>query len=433
MASKRSSSKDSLVTISLATILLIAGFWLAFQFVEPAPSDTITISTGSKEGAYYAFAQKYKKSLAKQDIKLEIINSAGSAENINNLINQTVDTAFVQGGTYKEDSLESLGSLYYEPVWLFYRQGLNISRLTDLKGLKLAIGPEGSGTRQLAQLLLNDNELNADTVQLSNQSGSTAADSLLNGTLDAAFFIGSVQSTVIQQLINTPSIQLLSVQRAEAYRRTHPFLSKITLPEGIINFQKNIPAQDISLIAPTANLLINKDLHPALVFALLNAIKENHSQSGTFTSENHFPNGGNTTAPISEIADRYYKKGPPFLMRYLPFWTAVMIDRFVVMLIPLIALLIPLFKLVPPLYEWRISSRIYRWYEALHAVDEKIQQPNFDNEQRAFLIQELERILAEVSKVKAPLSHARQLYHLMAHIELVRGKIDRKVNEAQKQ
>ena len=433
MASKRSSSKDSLITITLATILLIAGFWFAYQFVEPAPSDTITISTGSKEGAYYAFAQKYKASLAKQDIKLEIINSAGSSENINNLINQKVDTAFVQGGTYKGgNDLESLGSLYYEPVWLFYRQGISISKLTDLEGLKLAIGPEGSGTKQLAQLLLNDNELNTGTVQLSELSGSTAADSLLNGTLDAAFFIGSVKSTVIQRLINTPNMQLLSVQRAEAYRRIHPFLSKITLPEGIINFQKNIPAQDISLIAPTANLLINKDLHPALVFALLKAIKENHSQSGTFAFENHFPNGNNTTAPISKIADRYYKKGPPFLMRYLPFWTAVMIDRFVVMLIPLIALLIPLFKLLPPLYEWRISSRIYRWYEALHAVDEKSQQSDFDNEQHAFLIQELERILAEVSKVKAPLSHARQLYHLMAHIELVRGKIDRKVNETQK-
>lgn len=424
MASARNSHKDKLVTFATVALLVAAGFWLAYQFVEPAPPENISISTGSEEGAYYAFAQEYKVLLEQQGISLEILPSAGSTENLQRLVDDDVDVAFVQGGiTHSDSTALSLGSLYYEPVWLFYRQGLSLKNIPDLAGLKIAIGPEGSGTRQLASTLLADNKLLDGNNQLSDKSGSDAAKGLLDGTIDAAFFIASVESAVIQQLINNPTVKVLSLQRAEAYRRIHPFLTKITLPEGIIDLQKNIPAQDITLIAPTANLLIKEDLHPALTFLLLQAIHNTHKKAGLFASTNFFPNGNNVAAPISDVADRFYKKGPPFLMRYLPFWTAVMIDRFVVMLIPLIALLIPLSKLIPPLYEWRISSRIYRWYEALHLVDDKLHNGELSEPQREELNAELDHIVNEVNKVKAPLSHARQVYHLLSHIELIRNKL----------
>ncbi|PHS73203.1 MAG: C4-dicarboxylate ABC transporter substrate-binding protein [Cycloclasticus sp.] len=423
--SERTSQKDSIITIVIAIVLLAAGFWLAYQFVEPAPPTTITISTGSEEGAYYANALKYKSLLAEQGITLNIKTSAGSSENLQRLLAGETDLALVQGGLTETDTpLKSLGSLYYEPTWIFHRSELSINKLTSLANKKVAIGPEGSGTKSLASLLLADNEL-LENIKTDDSTGSTAANALLAGDIDAAFFIGSVQSPAIQQLLNEPSIALASLQRADAYQRLHPFLSKITLPEGIIDLQKNIPSNEKTLLAPTANLLMSADFHPALSVLVLQAIQQVHKQAGIFASANQFPNNQNLTAPISDVAGRFYKNGPPFLMRYLPFWTAIMIDRFIVMIIPLLALLIPLFKVMPPLYQWRINSRIYRWYEALHAVDDKIHGKQLSAEELQQLDEELSHIENEVNKVKTPLSYAEKVYQLLSHIHLVRQKLQR--------
>jgi len=423
-ASKRTSQKDSLISIAIGIVLLVAGFWLAYQFVEPAPPTSISISTGSKEGAYYANALKYKEHLAQQGITLNIQTSAGSSENIQRLQANDVDLALVQGGLTQNDTpLLSLGSLYYEPAWLFHRNSLSVSKLTDLTGKKVAIGPEGSGTRSLAMLLMDDNKLNDTNITLLDKTGSVAADELLSGAIDAAFFIGPVESSVIQRLLHDPTINLTSLARAEAYKRLHPFLSKVTLPEGVIDLQNNIPPNDKVLLTPTANLLMNADFHPALSVLVLQAIKETHQSSDVFSKHQQFPNNLNLTAPISDVADRFYKKGPPFLMRYLPFWTAIMIDRFVVMIVPLLVLLIPLFKVMPPLYRWRISSRIYRWYEELHAVDDKIHGQQLNDEQRKQLAEELLHIENEVNKVKTPLSYAEKVYQLLLHIDLIKKKL----------
>ncbi|PCH86047.1 MAG: C4-dicarboxylate ABC transporter substrate-binding protein [Piscirickettsiaceae bacterium] len=422
--SKRTSKKDSLLAGGAGIVLLTAGFWLAYQFVEPAPPTTISISTGSQEGAYYANALKYKTLLAEQGITLNIKTSAGSTENLQRLLSGETDLALVQGGLTQTDTpLQSLGSLYYEPIWIFHQKSQPINKLTDLAGKKVAIGPEGSGTRSLASLLLADNQLN--NITLVDSAGSTAVKQLISGDIDAAFFIGSVQSSTIQTLINQPSINLVSLDRADAYKRLHPFLSKVTLPEGIIDLKNNIPSAEKTLLAPTANLLMTSDFHPALSILVLQAIQQVHRPSGLLANASEFPNTNNLTAPISDVADRFYKKGPPFLMRYLPFWTAIMIDRFIVMLVPLLVLLIPLAKVLPPLYRWRISSRIYRWYESLHEVDDKIHGITLNDEERVALHTELSRIENEVNKVKTPLSYAEKVYHLLAHINLVRNKLQK--------
>jgi len=425
--SRRTSKKDSIGSMLLASVLLLAGFYLAFQFVEPAPPTSLSISTGSKEGAYYAHALQYQQRLAKQGIQLNIHTSAGSADNLARLLRNEVDLALVQGGlTQANTPLLSLGSLYYEPTWLFYRQGLKLEKLNQLSGQRIAIGPHGSGTRNLASLLLKDNGLDEKQAYLLDDTGSIAASKLLNAELDAAFFIASEQSAVIRQLLHEPTIKLLSLSRAEAYQRLHPFLSTVSLPAGVISLQNNLPASDIKLLAPSANLLTSNKLHPALAVLVLQAIEQTHQAAGVFAAQGQFPNASQLTAPISDVAERFYQNGPPFLMRYLPFSTAIMIDRFVVMLIPLIALLIPLVKVMPPLYRWRISSRIYRWYEALHAVDDKIHQQALTEAQRIQLEQQLSHIENEVNKVKTPLSYADKVYQLLLHIDLIRRKLQQK-------
>ena len=423
---KKLLKKDALISILMSVALLVGAFTLAFQFVDPAPPKTLSISAGSTEGAYYSYALKYKEHLAKQGITLEIHSSAGATENLQRLLSEEVDLAFVQGGLAKEDSpLQSLGSLYFEPVWIFHQQTLAIKHLSALKGKKVAIGPDGSGTASLARVLLHDNQLNASNVALLNDTGSTAARKLMAGEIDAAFFIGSVESPIIRQLIQSPLISLASLKRSEAYSRLHPFLAKVTLPEGIIDLQKNIPSSDKQLLAPTANLLSNSNLHPALSVLVLQAMQASHQASGAFSHVNEFPNANKLTAPLSDVAKRFYKNGPPLLMRYLPFEAAIMIDRFMVMMIPLIMLLIPLFKVMPPLYRWRVSSRIYRWYETLQVLDKKVHQQPLTASTKKQLAQELAHIENEVHKVKTPLSYAEKTYQLLSHIELVRQKLNR--------
>jgi TRAP transporter TAXI family solute receptor len=424
---RRETGKDSILAISISTILVFAGFWAAFQFVEPAPPKLITISTGSHEGAYFKYAGQYKKLLANNGVELKILTSAGSSENIQRLLNNEADIAFVQGGVSEDNSaykLLSLGSLYYEPIWLFHRQSMPLSRLTQLAERKIAIGPKGSGTRTVALRLLGKNGIDDKTTQLLPITGQESASALLNGEIDALFMVASPDSQVIQQLLHNPQIRLMSFQRAEAYSRLSSFLSPVQLPQGIVDLKRNIPAQNVTLLVPTANLTIKKDFHPALSILLLQAAKEIHHDATFFSAKGEFPNTRGLEFPLSDVAERYYKNGPPFLMRFLPFWAAIMIDRLVVMLIPLVALLFPLFKIMPPLYRWRVRSKIYRWYRELQVVDDSAHGQLLTTAQKQLLIKELSRIENEVNKVKTPLSYADQVYNLLLHIDLVRKKVN---------
>ncbi len=422
----RETGKDSVLVISLSIILLIAGFWAAFQFVEPAPPTHIIISTGSPEGNYFKYAHRYKELLAEDGIELEILTSAGSSENIQRLLNNEVDIAFVQGGVSDNNStnqLFSLGSLYYEPVWLFYRLPSTLNRLTSLAGKRVAIGPEGSGTRTIALRLLEKNGITSDSTKLLPLTGQESATALTNGAIDALFMVASASSPVIQKLLHDQQIKLMSFSRAEAYARLNSFLSPVSLPQGIIDLKNNIPAQDIALLVPTANLAIRDNFHPALAILILQAAKQIHREATLFSNKGHFPNTDGVEFPLSDVAERFYQNGPPLLMRFLPFWAAIMIDRMVVMLIPLVALLFPLFKIAPPLYRWRVRSKIYRWYRELQAVDDSVHNQQISPAQKQALLDELGRIENEVNKVKTPLSYADQVYNLLLHIDLVRKKV----------
>ena len=422
----RGTGKDSILAISISIILVFAGFWAAFQFVEPAPPTHIKISTGSTEGAYFKYAHQYRDVLAKSGIELEILSSAGSSENIQRLLDNIVDIAFVQGGVSDKNSanqLLSLGSLYYEPIWLFYRQPSILKQLTSLAGKKVAVGPEGSGTRTLALRLLEKNGIDNKTAELLPLTGQEAASSLIAGEIDALFMVASSDSPAIQKLLHEKRIELMSFSRAEAYSRLNSFLSPVHLPEGMVDLKNNIPDHEITLLVPTANLAIRKDFHPALSILFLQAAQKIHHGASLFSNRGTFPNATGLEFPISDEAERYYQKGAPFLMRFLPFWAAILIDRMVVMLIPLIALLFPLFKIMPPLYRWRVRSKIYRWYRELQAVDDSVHNQQLTEAQRQVFSKELARIENEVNKVKTPLSYADQVYNLLLHIDLVRKKV----------
>ncbi len=425
---KRKPSYTELLLLIIPTIAIIyAGFWAAYQFVSPAPPRDISISAGNIHGTYYSYAEKYKEELASDGINLTVFESRGSRDNIKRLLDNDVDVALVQGGTaYADEKLLSLGSLYYEPVSIFYKKELNLNRLNDFTGLKISIGVVGSGTHMLASQLFAINHVNSQNTQFLYLTAKDSLNKIKAGELDAVFFVSSINASHIQELLHNNDFKLFNFERADAYNQVLPFLSKVTLHEGIIDFKKNIPDQAITLLAPTANLVIRDDLHKSLSILLLQAMEKNHGDNDLFSTPGFFPSEKLTAFPISDVAKRFLEVGPPFLIKYLPFWIATFIDRMIVLTLPLLLLIVPLFKILPPVYRWRIRSKVYRWYDQLQKVDDQTRVSELSEEQSEYLTQELDRISEEVSRLHTPLSNADQLYNLLVHIDLIKKTVQSK-------
>jgi len=414
-----------LKTFGPAIALTLIGFIIAWQFVNPAPPHTITIATGQADGAYYLFAERYRELLAEASVTLEIRKTAGSLENLRLLEAGEVDLAFFQGGSgisTADDDITALGSLYYEPLWVFYRHPEVAHRLTDFQGKRLATGAAGSGTRELVRALLEANRIDSPADKLQAPGGKAAARALREDAADAAFFVASPRSPLIHELLRDKTIRLMSFTRAAAYTDLNHALAAVTLPEGVIDLQANIPPQDVALLASTANLIARDDFHPALVSLLLQAATRVHGGGGLFEKPGEFPNARHVDFPLNKDARRFYRHGPPFLQRYLPFWTANLVDRMMIMLVPLLTILVPLVKVMPPTYRWQVRRKIYRWYHELHAID--IQHPDQASAaELAELLQRLDVIEEEVRKVKVPLSYSDELYNLRLHIGMLRNRL----------
>jgi TRAP-type uncharacterized transport system substrate-binding protein len=418
------SYKELLLTFGPAIALVIAGFWVASKFITPPPPKKIVISTGSESGAYYRYAQQYRDILAENGITVEINTSAGSRENIERLLEDKADVAFVQGGTARDkENLISLGSLYYEPIWIFLHKKVQPKLIHDFSKLRIAIGAEGGGTRIAATQFLQLNHIDQHSTKLLPLSGQDAADRLARNEIDVAFFVSSADTAVIQSLLHNESVYLFNLERTEAYSRLLPYLSKISLVEGVADIRLDIPPSDINMLAPTANLVVKEEFNDALIVLLLQAMKKVHSGANIFTSADTFPSAHKLAFPISDVAERFYKVGPPFLMRYLPFWPAIFIDRMIVLIIPLLVLLLPLIKITPPIYNWRIRSKIYRLYKELQNIDTNSFSCQLTVEQFNKIRRELERIEQETYDLKIPLSYSEKLYNLLLHIDLLKHKL----------
>lgn len=411
-----------------AVLLVIGAFWLAYQFVRPAPPSHIVITTGSKTGAYYAFANRYQTELAKSGIKLEVIPSQGSVENLERLKNDDnrVDLALMQGGIADERTaphIMSYGRIFLEPVWIFYRSESSIDQLSTLKGERIAIGPQGSGTRKLASELLRASGVDGSNSTLLPLGSDAAAEALDRGEIDAAFFTLAPESPLIAKLMLDNKIKLMSLRHAEAYTRRLPFLSRVVLPAGVVDLAQNLPRSDVNLVAAQAALVARKDLHPALAWPLIDALKSTHSGGGIFQRVDQFPQGHDPEYPMSEDAERMYTTGTPFFQRFLPFWLASLIERMLVMVVPFATILIPLLKLGPMIYEWRIRSRLFHWYARLKALDKRVGEGGETAQNTAELTDEINQIDEAVSTIPVPLHYSDRLYELRAAIELVRNRI----------
>ena len=420
------SLRDALVFGIPALALVVGAFWFAAQFIRPAPPRDVVMSTGSPGGAYEMFAARYAPILERNGIELLARPSAGALENLQRLKEPEgeVDVAFVQGGLAMGDSdpnLVSLGSFYLEPLWVFHRAGRGYERLVEMKGARIAIGGEGSGTRQLALDLLSANGITSANARLSPLGGLAAVQALSQGKLDVIFLVGTAQSPAVWSALYTEPLRLMNFQQADAYVRRFPYLSKLELPRGAIDLVRDVPDRDVQLVAPTATLVAREDIHPALIDLLLQAASEVHGNPDLFQRAGEFPNKEQVDYPLSKEADRYYKSGVSFLQRYLPFWAATLIDRMIVLLIPLFAVLFPLFKILPAVYAWRMRARIYRWYGELKFLESEIEES--PEPHRAEWLAQLAHLEEVANHIPTPLAYANQLYNLKEHIGLVRSRV----------
>jgi TRAP-type uncharacterized transport system substrate-binding protein len=390
----------------------------------------LVIATGRSDGAYFRFAQLYQQMLARDGVSLEIRSTAGSVENRDLLASEGEDVslAIIQGGVPDDSAgLESLASLYLEPVWVFYRGGKRLDRLTDLRGKRIAVDRPGSGTRALAVRLLRENDLATEpqgpsATKLVDLGGKQASRALQKGEIDAAFFVISPQSPIVRGLLEAEDVRLLSFQRAAAYQKRHPFLSSVTLSEGTLDLKNNVPSRDVVLLAPAANLVAKKGLHEALVPLILDVVTRVHEQGGFMEAPGSFPTLRHCEYPVNVDARRYFKSGLSLFYRVLPFRLAVRLDQMKLVVFPLFTLLLPLIKAAPPLYRWRIRSKIYRWYRVLRAVDVTLKEAEVDSD-LSLEIGKLRKLDDELSEVSVPLSYMEEFYNLRLHVAYLLEKV----------
>ncbi len=422
----RSQLREILLIVGPAVLLVAGAFWLAFQFVEPAPPKVVKLSAGNAAGAYYAFALRYKEILARSGITLEVTESAGSVENLSRLNDHAsgFKLALMQGGIADQKrapGILSLGRVFVEPVWVFYR-GEPIERLAMLAGKRIAIGVPGSGTRVLAETLLKQNNIDEANATFVPKGGKVAADALIAGEVDAVFLALAAQSPLVDKLIRADGVRLLSFTQAEAYSRLLPYLLPVTLPAGVISLVGNLPPQDVTLLAAKAALVAREDTHPAILELMAAAAKEVHGGGGMFQRAEEFPKSHDPEFPVAEEAKRYYDRGPGILQRYLPFWLANFVERTFVMIVPIATILIPLVKIVPWLYDWRIRQRILYWYGQLKGVEQKLAAAAGKPVGSA-LVDDIHRIEDAVSTIPVPLHYSDKLFELRGAVDMVRQRV----------
>ena len=420
--------KDALKVYGPLAALVLVLLMITMRFVAPPPPMDLRFAAGGADGQYYALAQRYAYDLAGHGITVEVLETKGTIENYKLLKAGEADVALLQGGLADAESLDalrSLGGMFAEPFWIFTRSDQETpapADFGDLEAVRIAGGAVGSGTRAMTERL--QSEWGGAWLEIVPLSGTDAVDALLSGDIGAAVFTASVDAGYVQQLLTTPNVRLIGMRRAKGLSMRDDALAPLTLYDGVVDMDRDIPAGDVELISAIAQLGVDKDLHPALQSVLLEAAEDIHGGGSILTPAKSFPDETRTDLPLSDEARRYYRNGPTFLRRYFSFGWANFLERAWVFLIPLVALLIPLVQMAPPVYRWRIRRKIYVWYNDLHALERRGLEAKSEAA-RNTVLSEIQALQHEVGRVDVPVSYNDELYHLRSHINFVEALIAR--------
>ena len=411
------------IGVLVATVLII-------YFTIPKLPDTLKIAAGQPDSYFYETAEIYKKYLAKQGIELEIIQTKGAAESLALLNDDKVDLALAHGGlTTKKESpdLVSLGSISYEPLWVFQRKNTKIlTDISQLRGMKVATGEKGTGVEVITSKIFKAEGVNESNTTILHMGMKEAAECLIPGSIDAAVFMDPPENETIREFFSSSVINEVSLYDSEALRRRFRYLQVIKIPPSGIDLALEQPRSELLTIATTAYLATNKKLDAALQYLLLSIIDEVHHDPTLISDENEFPSDKDVDLPLSKDADIYYTKGKPFLQQYLPFQMASLLERLIKVLLPLLLLCAPIFAYAPAAYDWHFRQKLSKRYKSLVEIEEQLAN-NPSNKS----VTEFEVMLSDVEKKlndeKIPNSFTNQVFILREHIELVQRKIQRKI------
>jgi len=425
--------------VALAILVLVAiGVYLYETLARSVPPRHIVLASGPEFGVYHEYAKRYKALLAREGVKVDERMTSGAEENFGLLRDRHsgVDVAFMQGGVAPpgSDDLMMLASLYYEPLWIFYRGPTEWSYVTQLRGKRIAVGAPGSGTRAFADQVIAANGLttggtaSGDTTILS-LGGNEALNALKGGEADAAIFVGGARTPVIQEALRTPDVRLMSLADVEAYPRRFPFVTKLSLPRGTIDLALDIPDHNVAMVGTRAMLAARDDFHPALINLLIDAARAIHAQQGVFEAAGEFPSTEPMDLPVSPYADQHKRFGSNFLYHYLPFWLAALIERAIIVIVPLLVVLVPVLNFMPQVLSWRARRRIQHWYGQLAQLEREIRASD-DAFQARTRLDALDRIEHAVEALRVPPKFASEAFTLREHIGLVRRAVLRKAGES---
>jgi TRAP-type uncharacterized transport system substrate-binding protein len=406
------------------TVTAVAIACTAILMLRSMPPGMIVMATGPEGGAYYEFGKRYRAELAGANVEVRLVPTAGSLKNLALLLDphSGVSVALIQGGIIgagASSELESLGTVFYEPLWWFHKREIRGVGVEGLRGQKISIGPEGSGTRALSLELLKRNGLERQVGELLALEPRAAGEKLLAGEIDVAFMMASWDSPEVQHLLADERVDLSGYPHADAYVALYPFLNKVVVPRGVRDLAKDQPPTDVVLIAAKASLVARKDLHRALQSLVLNAAVQIHSGPGIFQHANEFPAAEAIDLPLSSAALRFYKSGPSFLRTYLPFWMAELIGKLIILLVPILGILLPMTRFLPALYDWTMRRKISRLYGELRFLEDELEALGTGNGAEK-IAEQLERLEQHANRLKIPTAYASMLYMLRNHIDLVR-------------
>jgi TRAP-type uncharacterized transport system substrate-binding protein len=363
----------------IAAIFCIAGIsWLALEYFVPSPPSQVTIATGAKGSTFDYFGQQYRERFARAGVKLNLRETEGALENLALLQDPRsgVQIAFETGGisdSNQAPDLLSLGLIFNVPFWIFYSSAQPLNDLSQLKGKRIAGGPEGSGSQYAAERILSKANINSKTATLLPFSGDAAVDALNDDKVDVALIVGGSDAPDVRALLTNPRIQVMDFPMADAFTRIFPDLVRLTLPKGLIRFDPPNPPNDVTLLGTTAKVLVRNNLHPAIIQLLAQTMKEEHARPGLFNRSGEFPAGVDPEFPVSQIAVDFYKNGPSLLPKYLPFWMTIYAQRMIAFLVAWLAIVFPAFNFAPRLYGWFVQYRLRKLYQRLRIVENALQ------------------------------------------------------------
>lgn len=418
----------ALVAALFALLMILFGvLWILI----PPPPKSIEIATGFPTGLYYQFGERLKADLSKEGVNLKVRSTGGTLDNLALLKDPKsgVDFAMVQGGVANPadyPKLVSIAGMFYEPIWVWYREGAfkgdggQLKILSQLKGKNVSIGNEGSGTLALVEDLLKTSGIAEKEIGAQRLKPDEAVAKLSNGELDAVFIVAAAEAPILKKFYSIPGIRLMSFDQADAYTRTLTYLSKVTVPRGLLSIQFDQPRQDIHVMAATATLVAHEDINPALVSLVLGASYDILKSYSRLQKAGEFPSSAGLDFPLHVDAEIYLKDGPSFLHRHLPFWTAVWAGRFVKIVIPLLVILIPLFTYIPSAKNFFLRLKLAQVYEELKVIERNAQNPQL----REKNFKDLEAIEKRVGNIKVSMLDAKELYDLKGHVGEVRARLN---------